>query len=49
MIKAFLPVTIDLTIRLNNFSKRGKASDVDSEYMESNSDKYVNDEKLTLG
>ena len=49
MIKVLLPVTINLTIRLNNFSKRGKASDVVSEDMESNSDKYVNDEKLTLG
>ena len=49
MIKALLPVTINLNIGMKNFSKRGKASDVDSEYMESNSDKYVNDEKLTLG
>ena len=51
MIKALLPVTINLTIGMKNFSKRGKASDVVSEDMESNlnSDRNVNDEKLTLG
>ena len=44
-------VTCNLTIGLKNFSKRGRASDVVSEDMESNlnSDKNVNDEKLTLG
>ena len=51
MIKALLPVTINLTIGMKNFSKRGKDSDVVSEDMESNlnSDRNVNDEKLTLG